>query len=111
MGKSSVLLLIAGLAVGLWLGFNPTTHKDLVKFWENTKASQVQAKPNAEVSFRNIDTKVALWFRTATRTTAPKPEPTSPAVSNQISAAWKAFWSALQRIWLNFLASIHRASV
>jgi hypothetical protein len=109
MGKSAVLLLIAGLAVGLWLGFNPTTHKDLVKFWDSTKASQVQAKPSADVNLRNIDTKVALWFRTATKTTAPKSQPTSPAVSNQISAAWKAFWSALQKLWMNFLASIHQA--
>ena len=67
MGKLAALLLIAGLALGLWLGFNPTTHKDLIKFWDRARTSPAQAQRGTAVDLRQLDSKVSIWFRTSTR--------------------------------------------
>ncbi len=107
MGKYAALLLIVGLAIGLWLGFNPTTHKELVRFWDSTKTSQAHGQPRAVVNLRQLDTKVALWFRSSTSTRAtPGSRTTSVSASREISAAWQAFWNALRQIWLSMMASL-----
>jgi hypothetical protein len=105
MGKYAALLLIVGLAVGLWLGFNPTTHKDLVKFWNSTTTAQERSRPRALVNLRQLDTKIGLWLRSATTSrTGAGSRQTSDSASRQISAAWQAFWNALVRIWLDITA-------
>jgi len=104
MNKLPVLLLIAGLAIGLWLGFNPTTHRELVGFWNSaTKTDQAHARPVAALNIRQLDQKVAVWFRTTTRVqVTPQSRPTALPIWKQISAALQTFWNAMQR----FLASI-----
>ena len=104
MNRSPILLLIAGLAIGLFLGFNPTAHKDLVRFWSNaTKTSQGHAQPVAALDLRQLDRKVTVWFRTTSRAQVTSPSrPGTLPIWKQISAALQAFWNAVQR----FLAGI-----
>ncbi len=111
MGKSAVLLLLIGLAVGLWLGFNPATHRDLVRWWDRTTAAQTRnhtaATPSAAISLRQLDRSISRWFRTATQPQSPPREKSSPAPSsNQVVALLQAFWHALEQAWARLLVSL-----
>ncbi len=110
MQKYGLLLLIAGLAIGLWLGFNPAAHREVVRLWREATVSQARGKPtSAQLSIRRLDTQIARLFRTTPRaqvTTRSQPN-TVPGWS-QIVAMLQAFWHALQRIWLSIVGSIRR---
>ena len=116
MRRYSLLLILAGLAVGLFLGFNPTTHRDIARWWSSATAqaavSQRQANrtPAPLISLRQFDNSVARLFRTATRPqTSVRSEPATLPGWSQIVAALQAFWHALQQIWLSLVASFGRA--
>ena len=106
MRNYSLLMILAGLAVGLFLGFNPTTHRDLARWWTTTAASQRQTQRTpAAISLKQFDNSVARLFRTS-----PKPQATvgsQPATAHlwsQIVAALQTLWHELQRIWLSIVA-------
>ncbi len=105
MGRFAVLFLLIGLAVGLYLGFNPTTHRQLVRWWDHERITQTSARPTPLVDMRGLNARVNRLLRTAS---TPRSEPTSKPEtvpsSNQISAELQAFWNALRQIWLNFIA-------
>ncbi len=107
MGKFAVLLVLAGLAVGLWLGFNPAAHKEIVHLWTNASVSQKRSSTPAVFSIRQIDAQVTRWFRSA-----PKPQhttasqPSTQSVWTQIRAVFQDLWNALQRIWLSIQAKL-----
>ena len=120
MGKFAILFLLAGLVVGLWLGFNPTTHNQLVRAWNQARVNETRPRASSSpgLSLRQLDTKVSVWLKSAqrpqaqTQTTSRTSTSTSTSTSSigrQISAALQAFWSALQRLWLNFVARIRSA--
>ncbi len=109
MGKSAVLLVLIGLAVGLWLGFNPTTHRELVRWWEHTTASQARTRetPTAAINLRQLDRSITRWFRTEARPQSTTPERSNPVPSsNEIVATLQAFLRALEQIWVQFLLKL-----
>ncbi len=109
MGRSALLLLLVGLAVGLWLGFNPTTHRDLVRWWDRTTAGQARASetPSAAVSLRQIDRSITRWFRTTTRPQSAVPEKSSPAPTwNAVVAMLQALWHTIEQAWARFLLNL-----
>jgi hypothetical protein len=110
MGKSALLLILVGLVVGLWLGFNPTTHRELVRWWDRTTAaSQARASgtPSADVSLRQLDRRIARWFRTETRPPSTPPASSSPVpTGNEILSTLQAFWHALEQVWVRFLLNL-----
>lgn len=104
MGKSAILLIMAGLALGLWLGFNPTTHRALVRWWNHTATAQQAENPSGAGNLRQLDRGLAQWFRAERRPAAPPPAESNPVPSGaQISATLQAFWRALQEIGIRFL--------
>lgn len=107
MRNYSLLLILAGLAVGLFLGFNPTTHRDLVRWWDSTAAKQGQAQRTpAVISLRQFDSSVARLFRTSPRPqSSTRSEPATLPGWSQIVAALQTLWHSLQRIWLSLVAS------
>ncbi len=109
MGRYAVLFLLVGLAVGLWLGFNPTTHRDLVRWWDRTNATQARNRetPTATISLNQLDRSINRWFRTATQPQSAPREKSSPAPSsNQIVALLQTFWHALEQAWARLLVSL-----
>ncbi len=109
MGRYAVLLLLVGLAVGLWLGFNPATHRALVRWWDRTNASEARTRetPTATISLTQIDRSINRWFRTATQPQSPPREKSSPAPSsNQVVSLLQAFWHALEQAWARLLVSL-----
>ena len=107
MGKMALLLALAGLALGLWLGFNPASHRALVRLWDRTSLSRAHSGAQALVSVRQWNSRVSRWMRSSPR---PLAEPKSPPIrlytATQISSAWQAFWHALEGIWLRIAAKI-----
>ncbi len=107
MGRTGVILLIVGLAVGLFLGFNPSTHRAIVRWWDRETRIQGRAEPHTAFSLRQLDKSVARLFRTAPRPeTPPKSENPRLVTWDQIVAAFQAFWHALEQIWLSFIAKL-----
>jgi hypothetical protein len=111
MGRSAILLVLIGLVVGLWLGFNPTTHRELVRWWNHTTTSQVRstATQTGTISLRQLDRRINRWFRTEAR---PQRQGTPPAAAspvptgNEIAATLQAFWRALEQVWVRFLLNL-----
>ena len=110
MGKSAVIFLIVGLAIGLWLGFNPTSHRELVRSWRSATTGQVREQNSSVHNLRQLDTTVGRWLRSSGRSRADtETQPSTATASRQISAAWNSFWNALENIWLNIAAKFRTA--
>ncbi len=96
------LLLVVGLASGLWLGFNPKMHQQIVQDWNRASVSVAHvglgtsAKPSA------------------LQPIAPTSKPSSQTQFNvsatwkQISVAFEGFWRSIQRLFLNTSARVGR---
>lgn len=109
MGKYGLLLLIAGLVIGLWLGFNPAAHREVLRLWHEATVSQARTQPSAEVSIRTLDTQIARLFRISPRAQVTRrSQPNAAPVWNQIVAMLQAFWHALQRIWLSIVGNVRK---
>ncbi len=109
MGKYGVLLVLIGLVVGLWLGFNPTTHRELVRWWDRTTAGERRAGAGqtATIDLRQLNRRIDRWFRTETRPQSTPPAASSPVpTGNEITATLLAFWHALQQVWVRFLLTL-----
>lgn len=94
------LLLVLGLAIGLWLGFNPKAHQETVRDWSRLTASVAHMKFSAGVKLPTVE--------------APKPV-AKPAAQPQIStsAAWRqistelnTLWTSVQHMWRTVTARI-----
>ena len=108
MGRSALLFLLIGLAVGLWLGFNPAAHRAVVQWWNREAATRSAANPANPLGIRQLNSRVARSLRSS-----PKPLVQPSAQTNkiptltQIGDELHTFWLALERVWLNFWAQLH----
>ena len=101
MSRSAGLLLILGLALGLWIGFNPQAHQQTVQAWNQAKSSYVSFQSRADVKVQNwtsnLDTHVQV-----------NPGPAQPVTASktwkEVSSALDMFWNSMQRIWTSFTA-------
>lgn len=104
----TVLLLVVGLAVGLYLGFNPVTHRDLTRWWNREVTSQPTGKPHAAATIRQLNSQLARSLKSSPKPLAQTtPQANTVPTTNQIGAELHAFWLALQRTWLTFWAQLH----
>ncbi|HUH96316.1 MAG TPA: hypothetical protein VLZ89_03095 [Anaerolineales bacterium] len=105
MFKSTVLLFVLGIALGLWLGFNPQAHGKVVQNWDHTR-----------VFFAGLETNFSNTIHTWTMRTEVQAQDGQKTVSNisarPFTTAWQQFVSAggtflqsIQRIWLGLIAS------
>ena len=127
MVKSAVLLLVVGLAAGLWLGFNPQAHQETLQKWDSVKSEymKITADSNLKVQSSNT-TQATSQVRTYSKSrsksepaTATQPQtqaPSQPAISinwnqisTQISTAFETAWNSLQGFWANVVAKINTA--
>ena len=108
MRMSALLFALIGLAVGLYLGFNPVAHRDLVRWWNRETANQVDGRTHDAFSIRQ-------WNSQLNRSLQSSPKPlvqtgaqrsTVPTLT-QIGDELHAFWLALEHVWLSFLAQLH----
>ena len=108
MRMSALLFLLIGLAVGLYLGFNPTTRRDLTHWWNRETASQVDGKSQAALGIRQLNSQLNRSLRSSPKPLSqPGAQQNNVPTTGQIGNELHAFWLALERIWLNFLAQLH----
>lgn len=97
-----ILLVVAGLAVGLWLGFNPHAHQQVVQEWNHARTALVQMTAKAHLaSAPAAGSKINL----TTHVQAPS-VPNASAAWKQVTTAFESLVSSLQRLWLNVTARI-----
>jgi hypothetical protein len=105
MLKSTGLLLLVGLALGLWLGFNPQAHGKVVQNWNNTKTFFERLETN-------FSTSINAWtMRTKDQAQADQ-KAASRITTKPFATAWQQFVSAggaflqsMQKIWLELVTN------
>ncbi len=103
MAKSAVLLLVVGFALGLWLGFNPQAHKQVVEDWNHGRA--VLANLQAQVTGTTHGA-TAQANTPEPASSKPGAQPTS-VVWRQLSSMLTTLWNSLQHIWLQIRSSLN----
>jgi hypothetical protein len=88
MFRLAGLLLILGLALGLWIGFDPQEHQKAVQAWSEAKAS-----------FVNIQTQVSLKFHEWAAESNPGTQTVSVSVTKPIAEFWRQLSSILVNLW------------
>ncbi len=96
-----VLLVLAALAVGLFLGFNPRTHQEIVATWNHERAAWLH-----NTASLHLPLGLTATSRTSTRTPAPVAPVTSSATWKQITTAFESLVTSLHRLWLNLSTKI-----
>ena len=94
-----VLLIAAGLAVGLWLGFNPHAHQQMVESWDHARTAVVQTTAKVQLS-------PAPLTSSKVNTTTHFQAPSASSAWKQITTTFGSLVSSLQRLWLNISAQI-----
>ena len=101
MSKTAgVLLLVLGLTVGLWLGFNPKAHQATVRDWDRAKAAVAHVRLTSAVRLPAPQPPVV---RTKTSSL---PQVSTSAAWKEVSAAFDTLWHSVESIWLRLTASI-----
>ncbi len=119
MARSTVLFLILGLAVGLWLGFNPQAHQQTVQQWDSIKTSFMNTKAQTNLKLPNLSSNTTTTTSAASNkkdskssnsTSTTTSSPSQPSFSfdwNRVTTAFQDIWSSLQRTWANITAKIN----
>ena len=117
MTRSTVLLLIVGLAIGLWLGFNPQAHQQTVQQWDSIKSSFLKFKTGASSNLPSLNTTSTTQTSSKSKSKfASQPQQTAQHTSTQqptpsfdwkpITTALAPIWNSLQSIWASIMAKI-----
>ncbi len=97
-----VVLVIAGLAVGLWLGFNPRVHQQIVQDWNHARTALVHMTAQLRLS-------PARTSSTRTVTTPHVQVPSLSTIWKDITTAFDSLTRSLQRAWTSVTARIPNA--
>jgi uncharacterized membrane protein YraQ (UPF0718 family) len=119
MARYTVLFLILGLAVGLWLGFNPQAHQQTVQQWDSIKTSFMNTKAQTNLKLPNLSSNTTTTTpaesnkkgsKSSNSTSTTSSSPSQPSFSfdwNRVTTAFQDIWSSLQRTWANITAKIN----
>lgn len=101
MSKTAGILLLAlGLAVGLWLGFNPKAHQETVRDWDRATAAVAHVRLTSEAKPRAPQPPVVKSLPGSL------PKVATSAAWKQVSAAFETLWHSVQSLWVRVTASI-----
>jgi hypothetical protein len=118
MARSGVLLLILGLVVGLWLGFDPQAHQQTVQQWDSIKTSFMNTKAQTNLKLPSLSSNTTTTTTTSNKkgskssnsTSTTSSSPSQPSFSldwNRVTTAFQDIWTSLQRTWANITAKIN----
>jgi len=118
MARSGVLLLILGLAVGLWLGFDPQAHQQTVQQWDSIKTSFTNTTAQTNLKLPSVSSNTTTTTTTSNKkgskssssTSTTSSSPGQPSFSldwNRVTTAFHDIWTSLQRTWASITAKIN----
>jgi hypothetical protein len=91
------------------LGFDPTTHRQLLSVWNNARVGQTQARSHMNDTVRQWDSRVSVWLRVAPKNQVPPaPQSIQHPHWDEVSVAWQRFWNAVKGIWLDLSVKLSR---
>jgi len=102
MFKSAGLLLgIAGLALGLWIGFNPQMHRGALQRVHEVRAAYLETKTDATLQIHEWTS----WISSDARIGSKGAVSGSPGSSwTRISASLSRFWGSVESFWARITA-------
>jgi hypothetical protein len=107
MFRSAVLLLVVGLAVGLWLGFNPQAHQQTIQKWDSVKSAYLKFMSDANMKVQGLNSHISTSLQTNPGSKSVTPsQPTATEAWKQITTAFDSFWTSMQRFFANVTAKI-----
>ena len=108
MAKSGLLLLVIGLVVGLWLGFNPQAHQQTIQQWDSVKSSflKLKVETTAKVPSLNFNSTTSVQTNSKSKSAPTAQQPSTSFNWKQVTTAFEPIWSSLQKIWASVTAKI-----
>ena len=104
MSKAAgISLLVLGLAVGLWLGFNPKAHQETLRDWNRATASVAHLKITNAVKPRASQASQPSAFKLPSISVS---KVSTSAAWKQVSAAFETLWRSVESLWVRATASI-----
>ena len=94
------LLLVLGLAVGLWLGFNPKAHQETVRDWDRAAAAVAHVRLTGAVKTPALRAPVVKIKPISL------PRVSTTAAWQQVVAAFEQLWHSVHSAWVRASASI-----
>ncbi|HTP01697.1 MAG TPA: hypothetical protein VMJ64_10010 [Anaerolineales bacterium] len=109
MGRYWIVFLLVGLAIGLWLGFNPAAHRDVARWWDRTTSKESASAVPGVASVQPLNRELSRLLRSAPRPQpTPNTQPNAVPAGPQISAELQALWNSLLRILNQIAARVSR---
>jgi hypothetical protein len=108
MARYTVMFLILGLAVGLWLGFNPQAHQQTVQQWDSVKSAFLKTKTETTLKIPSLNSNSTTTVQKGSKSTTTAPnQPSFSQDWNRVSTAFEDIWISMQRFWANITARIN----
>jgi hypothetical protein len=102
MFRLAGLLLILGLALGLWVGFDAQEHQKVLQTWSKAKASLV-----------NIQTQVSVKLHKSSAELNPGTQTKSISLPKPIVVFWRelsliivSIWNTIVNLWLRLISAL-----
>ena len=107
MFKAAALLFILGIALGLWLGFNPPMHEKVVQNWDHTKAFFARLGTNFSTAISTWTNQAKAQAQVGQKTVANLNARPLATAWQQFVSAWTTFMESLQHIWHELASNIN----
>lgn len=107
MFKSAGLLLVLGLAIGLWLGFNPQAHQKVLQSWNETKASYLKIQTQIAAKFNGWGTQLSSTKQTASNSSANSVPKWINTAWQQLASIFNTIWNSVRRLWSSISANLN----
>lgn len=101
------LLLLLGIAVGLWLGFNPQAHQKMLENWGEAKSAYLRIQTQAKAKFNGLALQLSSSKQSAS-SSAPKWVNTA---WRQLASIFNTIWISVRRLWLSISSNINMHSL
>ncbi len=109
MIKSAGFLLLLGLAIGLWLGFNPQAHEKVVQSWNDAKASYMRIQKQVMTQVNGWTTQLGSTKQTASNSVGSVPKWINTAW-HQLASIFNTIWSSARKLWLSLAANLNMSN-
>ena len=86
-----LLFLIAGLAIGLWIGFDPHMHRQALQATRETRVTLTEMRPNLVEMFNGAALRLQSGVHLSWNS--------SPSASQQVKFSWKQVDQTFTLLW------------